>query len=258
MLFAAILGLFLQTSITDLTRNSSIIFSGRVERVQAATAGLPSSKDTAIVHVDEVLYQPSDIAPLGREPVTVRFREGGAPAPGEEVVFFTTLYAGGKSLGLDAVGIVRDLPPDNAKATLAKARDTILDEDIAARLATSALVISGVVRAVRRLEERDNDRVSEHDPEWAVADVSIDSNVKGETANQKTVTIYFASSRDALYTQWPKLREGDRIIVVAQQSDPRLRFAFERSRQKPQGPFVVDRADVQPAAELERVRRLSR
>jgi hypothetical protein len=258
MFLAAVLGLFLQTSITDLTRHSSIIFSGRVEKAQAATADLPASKETAIVHVDEVLSQPSDIAPLGREPVTVRFREGAAPRAGEQAVFFTTLYAGGKSIGLDAVGVVRDLPPDKARATLAKARDTILDEDIAARLATSPLVIAGVVRGVRRLEERDNDRVSEHDPEWAMAEVSIDSNIKGGAANQKSATVYFASSRDGFYSLWPKLREGDRVVVIAQQSDPRLRFAFERSPQKPQGPFVVDRADVQPAAELERVRRLSR
>jgi hypothetical protein len=258
MLFAAVLGLFLQTSMTDLTRHSSIIFSGRVEKPEASTTGLPASKDTAIVRIDEVLFQPASLAPLSRQAVTVRFRQGGAPAIGQQAVFFTTLYAGGESIGLDAVGVVRDMPPDNAKATLAKARDVILDEDIAARVATSPLVVAGVVRAVRRLPVPDNERVSEHDPEWALAELSIDSNVKGALPNQKTMTVYFASSRDALYTLWPKLREGDRVVVIAQRSDPRLEIAFERSRVKPEGPFVVDRADVQPAAELERVRRLSR
>ena len=257
MLFAAVLGLFLQTSITDLTRNSSIIFSGRVEKTQAATAGLPASKETAIVRVDVVLFQPVSLARLDQQQVTVRFRQGDAPPAGQPAVFFTTLYAGGPSIGLDAVGVVRDLAPDNAKAALAKARDAILDQDIAARLKTSQFVVAGVVRAVRRLEVSDSDRVSEHDPEWAAAEVAVESIVKG-APGQKTAIVYFASSRDGLYTQWPKLREGDRVVVLAQQADPRLRIAFERSRRKPDGPFVVDHADVQPAAELERVRRLSR
>jgi hypothetical protein len=258
MLLGAVLSLFLQPSFTDLTRHSSIIFSGRVEKSQAATAALPASNETAVVRVDEVLSQPVSLARLDGRQVTVRFRDGGPPAAGERALFFTTLYAAGKSIGLDAVGVVRDVAPESARASLAKARDTILDQDIAARLATSELVVAGVVRSVRRQEVRDSDRVSEHDPEWAAAEVAVESVLKGAASNQKTVTVFFASSRDALYNQWAKLREGDRVIVIAQRSDPRLKMAFERSRLKPEGPFVVDRADVQPPEQFERVRRLIR
>ena len=253
MLLAAVLGFFLQTPFTDLTRHASIIFSGRVEKPQSATAGLPASGDTAIVRVDEVLFQPATLKRLEKQSVTVRFKKGEMPSGGQQAVFFTTFYAGGKSIGLDAAGVVRDLAPADARAALAKARDAILDEDIAARLKTSPLVVAGTVRAVKKLEVRE--WISEHDPEWAAAEVAVETSLKGTL---KTATIYFASSPDALYAHWAKLKEGTRVIVIAQQSDPRLRIAFERSRLKPEGPFVVDRADVQPAAELERVRRLIR
>lgn len=257
MLLGAVLSLLLQPSLAELARHSSIIFSGRVERSQAATANLPASNETSVVRVDEVLWQPVSLARLSGRQVTVRFHDGQPPAAGEPVLFFTTLYAAGKSIGLDAVGVVRDLPLETARASLAKARETILDQDITARLATSALVVAGVVRSVRRPDIRDSDRVSEHDPEWASADVVVESVLKGAPA-QKKVTVFFASSRDGLYTQWAKLREGDRVVVIAQRSDPRLRIAFERSRLKPEGPFVIDRVDVQPPEQLERVRRLSR
>jgi hypothetical protein len=120
------------------------------------------------------------------------------------------------------------------------------------------VAVAGVVRSVRRLDVRDNERVSEHDPEWAAAEVVIESVLQGKPRIEKTLTVFFASSRDGLYTQWPKLREGQRAIVLAQRSDPRLKIAFERSRLNPAGPFVVDRADVQPPEQLERVRRLTR
>lgn len=167
MLLGVVLSLLLQPSFTDLTRHSSIIFSGRVEKSGAATASLPASNATSVVRVDEVLLQPATLARLKGQQVTVRFRDGKAPPAGEPAVFFATVYAAGKSIGLDAVGVVRDLPGERARDTLAKARDTILDEDIAARLKTAEVAVAGVVRSVRRLEVRDNERVSEHDPEWA-------------------------------------------------------------------------------------------
>src|SRR5215468_10403010 len=93
MLHAAVLSLFLQVSIVDLTRHSSIIFSGRVEKAQSATAALPASNQTAVVRVDEVLFQPASLVRLGGQQVTVRFRQGAPPAAGERVLFFTTVYA---------------------------------------------------------------------------------------------------------------------------------------------------------------------
>src|SRR3954470_1850820 len=121
MLIAAVLSMFLQTSITDLTRHSSIIFRGHVEKPQAATEALPASAGTAVVRVDEVLLQPTSLVRLDGRQVTVRFREGTPPDSGAPMLFFTTLYAAGKSIGLDAVGVVREAPTDNARASLAKA-----------------------------------------------------------------------------------------------------------------------------------------
>jgi len=257
MLLAVAVSLLLQPSFVDLTRNSSIIFTGRLEKTGASTPSVPATNDTAVVRVDDVLSQPRQIVSLKGHEVTVRFRNGQPPPAGRPMLFFTTLYTAGETVGLDAVGVLA-VPAGQAAEELAKARQTILDEDTAARLARSEFAVAGVVRSIKVLTVPDERRVSEHDPEWAEAQLAVRGVIKGQPANRELVTVYFASSRSALYAHWAKLREGDSVVVIAQREDPRLKIAFDRSPIRPPGPFVVDRNDVQPAERFERVRGLTR
>ncbi len=258
MLFAAVLSLFLQptSSLVDVTRHSSIIFSGTVEKLHAATPSVPLAPNTVVVRADDVIRQPRDLINLTGRRLTVRLRGNDKVQEGQRAVFFTNVYSAGASVGVDVVAIAGDLPPDRARDEVVRASDTVLDQDIAARLATADLIITGTVRRVSKLD-RDERPTSEHDPEWAAAEVAVQSVEGGKTPqNAQVVTVFFSSSRDRLFYFWPKLSEGQSGIFILQSNDARLRYARDRSRKMPSGPFVVDRNDVQPIDRLERVRKL--
>ncbi|HEY4640463.1 MAG TPA: hypothetical protein VII75_03900 [Thermoanaerobaculia bacterium] len=254
-LATAVVALFFQVSMVDLTRSSSVVFSGTVAKPHAALPSVPQGQNTAVVRVDDVLVQPATLNDLKSQLVTVRFRSGTSVASGQKALFFTTVYSVGKDVGLDSVGVVNDMPAEQGRAELAKARDVILDQDIAARLNRASAVVVGTVREVKSMATEQ--RISEHDPEWAVATVAVESVVKGNTAGG-SVTLWFAGSGDPFYARWPKLKPGQRAIFIVQHEDPRLTFAQTRSVRKSEGPYVIDAADVQPLSNLDRVKRLAR
>lgn len=255
LLNAVVVALFLQVSMVDLTRSSSVVFSGTVAKPHAALPSVPQGENTAVVHVDEVLVQPATLNDLKSQLVTVRFRNGTPPASGQKALFFTTVYSVGKDVGLDSVGVVNEMSAEQGRAEMAKARDVLLDQDIAARLNRASAVLVGTVRDVQSMATEQ--RISEHDPEWAVATVSVESVLKGNAAGQ-SAAVWFAASRDPFYARWPKLQRGQRAIFIVQRDDPRLKFAQARSVRKSEGPYVIDAADVQPLSNLDRVRRLAR
>jgi hypothetical protein len=254
-LVAAVVALFLQVSLVDLTRTSSVVFSGTVAKPHAALPSVPQGENTAVVRVDDVLVQPATLNDLKSQLVTVRLRSGTSLASGQKALFFTNVYSVGKDVGLDSVGVVNDTTAEQGRAEMAKARDVILDQDIAARLNRASAVVVGTVRDVKSMATEQ--RISEHDPEWSVATVAVESVVKGNAPGE-SATVWFAGSGDPFYARWPKLQRGQRAIFIVQREDPRLKFAQARSVRKPEGPYVIDAADVQPLSNLDRVKRLAR
>ena len=60
----------------------------------------------------------------------------------------------------------------------------------------------------------EDERLSEHDPQWAVATVEVDQAIKGRPP--KTVEVLFATSQDVMWHRAPKLIVGQRVVTMLQ------------------------------------------
>ncbi len=120
------------------------------------------------------------------------------------------------------------------------------DADVRARLAQADVVASGVVSATSRVAAA-RPPLSHHGPDWWRATVNVETVEKGDVA-AKTMTVLFANSMDLAWSRSPKLKSGDRCVLLLQSRDHFGRPVPERA--------VVDPLDVQPIGELEHVRSL--
>ena len=79
-------------------------------------------------------------------------------------------------------------------------------------------------------------RLSEHDPQWAVATVEVDEAVKGRPP--KTIEVLFATSEDVMWHRAPKLVVGQRAVMLLHKGAPEVEDKRANA--------VVDELDVQP------------
>ena len=170
-----------ESSFVDLVRRSGFIFQGTVKAIGESTPGIVREPNSAIVSVDRVLEsQPPAGNKTGRD-VTVRLRGPSEVRSGQTATFFTFVYAGGQSLGVEAVGMLPAEDPRSLEDRIRAARQAIADEALTRRLQSAQLVVVGTVTAVRP-GPRNPD--SEHDPLWSSATIRITTVVKGRRAGR--------------------------------------------------------------------------
>jgi hypothetical protein len=234
------------SSFIDLVRRSGFIFQGTVKAVGESTPSIVRESSTAVVSVDRVLESlPPTSNQTGRD-VTVRLRKPGDMRPGQKATFFTYVYAGGTSLGLEEVGTLAAEDPATLESRIRAARQTLADQALKARLQSAELVVVGVVGEAKQTEEALNPR-SEHDPLWWRAPIKVTSFEKGRSTGG-SVTVNIATNFDYLWALAPKPKAGDTGIFLLQ---PDREKQFRVS-----GFFLIDALDALPTSELERVRRL--
>jgi hypothetical protein len=227
-------------------RRSGFIFQGTVKAIGESTASIVREQNTAVVSVDRVL---ESLPPAGNQTgrdVTVRLRRPGEMRPGQKATFFTYVYAGGTSLGLEEVGILPAEDPRSLEDRIRAARQTLADEALKARLQSADLVVVGVVGDPRPTDDALNPR-SEHDPLWWRASIRVTSFEKGR-ASTAQVAVNFATNFDYLWALAPKLKAGETGIFLLH-SDREKQYRVS-------GYFLIDQLDALPTSELERVRRL--
>jgi hypothetical protein len=188
--------------VKDLTRSAEFIFRGTVQKTGAANLSLVEPNErTAIVRVDEVLKKGGTLDDFTSHEVTV-FLSDGLKA-GDQRVFFTKVQLLGESLGVEEVGRAAGSIAD-LKAQVGSARDELLRESLATRLAAADLVVSGRVLSLRATDTApQNGPVTEHDPQWAEAVLEIHSVLKGQ-ATGNTVAFWVPTSLDVLWASVPK------------------------------------------------------
>jgi hypothetical protein len=234
-----------ESSFVDLVRRSGFIFQGTVKAVGESTPGIVREANSAIVSVDRVLEsQPPAGNKTGRD-VTVRLRGANAVRAGQTATFFTFVYAGGPSLGVEEVGTLPADDPRSLEDRIRAARQTIADEALTRRLQSAQLVVVGTVTAVTP-GPRNPD--SEHDPLWSRATIRITTAIKGRAS--EPVVVNFATNFDYLWALAPKPKVGDTGIFLLQPDRER--------KYRASGLFLLDPLDALPTSELERVRRLLR
>jgi hypothetical protein len=238
----------------EFIRQSTVIFKGRVEKPGASNVKfLPPSNRSAIVRVEDVLLAAKSMGTLTGEEVTVELREANSVKAGEQVTFFTTGWLYGEHLGLKEVGhSSADVSSDSLRQQIADVRNRADEDKLRAEIQHASLVIAGKVLATRHLEERRS--ASEHDPDWWIAEVEVQTYLKGQpnAAAAGHVSFLFANSRDVMWVRSPKLAEGQQGIWLVGEYKPGGFFPEKAASRL----VVLSPLDSHPISELERFKRL--
>lgn len=192
--------------VKDLTQSAEFIFRGTVQKTGAANLSIvePNAR-TAVVRVDEVLKASGTLDDFSGQEVTVFLSE--ALNPGDQRLFFTQVRLLGESLGVQEVGRPAGSVAE-LKAQVGTAKAELLRENLTVRLAGADLAVSGRVRSLRAAEAApESGPVSEHDPQWRVAELEVRSVLKGRVTT-KTVTFWYPGSADVMWASVPKPAVG--------------------------------------------------
>ena len=293
------------TSARDATAGAgaSFVFRGTVQQARASNVpDVKSSARTAIVRIDDVMAAPPTLARAGGQEVTVLLdRDSRAVRAGEQAVFYATGVSFGERIALRATvaaptAVVRGIGAARAAAAPLSAggvvdpvqahRDLLLKRS----LDQADVVVAGTVTQVKVADETEDSplparlamrgrgaqaqtmrqptRISEHDPIWHEAVVSVDSVEKG-TSTRKQVVVRFPGSNDVRWRYHPKLRVGQQGVFLltpegpgrgAKGSAATVRGAARRMTALAvptvQNPMMHTTADPQPIGDLDRVRLL--
>jgi hypothetical protein len=207
-------------SVEELSRladEAGFVFRGRIvpHEPDDAEARVDTERESLAVQVEEVLRGTEVTRGLvGSEVIVVR-EQGAESAEGDTRVFFTDVVSMGDEVVVREVG-QREASP-TAMRDVAEAVRIAAERPIAERVAGAELVVTGRVTSTRPVA-RDSPPLSEHDPEWSIARVAVDSVLKGPSS-RRTVEVLFASSMDIAWYRSPKLEEGASGVFILRRRD---------------------------------------
>jgi hypothetical protein len=253
-----------------LAQRSAIVVRGKVLKVNASDEPMLAASRTTVVILVEQMYAGSEIAgDQTGHTVTVILHRPGSVKVADELTFFGNPRLQGKTLTIANEGEIA-VPKGAAAMLMSEVEAGIQarkDAPTINRLATANLVFRGAVERVQPLteiltaaKEKTVKPLSEHDPEWQVADVRIVTPIRGGEPGQ-VVAVMFPASRDIMWFHSPKLKVGTDAIFIAQlvnNEDPSLSQdrSFAALEQRQPVYFVTEPADVLDPTDLEHVRSL--
>jgi len=239
-------------SIHDLTHQSGFVFEGQLERLGASTATqYPAVAETAIVHITRIIKSTPALAGYGGLRVTVHLRAPVILKEGEQAVFFTHGTHYGDGLVVAEIGHIVG-GASNIAGQLSAAVQSSQVPEMVQRLAQADLVVSGVASAPRRHELKTATaisprRISEHDPDWWVSTITIETVEKG-VYKDKTTEAFFPNSMDIAWHSVRKIKQGDRGIWLLHNRDIYGKAVPGRA--------LSHALDFRPAQDLDHVRSL--
>lgn len=212
-----------QANQASLAKQSSIIFSGTVSQLAAASfSGVPESPQTVVVRVDSVLKKPSAVSLKKGDNVTVELKDPSAFQQGTQATFYTEGWIFGAGVAVKELG--HDLNVARAATAEAAAVDTapahspkqMSDQDLQSRIASSELVVIGHITDVHRwmIPKSAASRypVSEHSADWHEAVLQVDSVLKGAKPKRGKMVVRFPLSRDVAWVDSPKFQKQQQGI----------------------------------------------
>lgn len=204
-----------------LIPGSSFIFKAKVLLLHTNTTNEQDVSNSGVVLLNEVIEAPESLKNIVGEQITVRFNDINKVNVGDEKMFFTEPYWLGEAIGVNEKGsiIKGNKLYDNKEISLLiqKAKNKQENVQLKSRLDESNLVIMGKVIKID-IPSRNTIIGTEHDPEWKEAEIQIDETLKGKSES-KTLKILFASGKDIMFFQAPKLNLGDEGIFIIQPTD---------------------------------------
>jgi len=207
-----------QSTQASLAKQSSIVFSGTVSQLGAASfAGVPQSTNTVVVHVDSVLKKPPAISLKKGDNVTVELKDPAGFEQGTQATFYTDGWIFGSGVAVKELGHdfnVGGRAPAS-EAAPSQMEGQISDQDLQNRLNSADFVVIGRVREVRRWnvpKSTTPPRVSEHDPDWHEAVVEVQSVLKGGQVKGNKVVVRFPGRNDVAWVHSPKFEKNQQGI----------------------------------------------
>lgn len=245
--------------VTDLVRRSGFVFRGTVLQQGAATMPVvPVDAATTIVQVQEVLHAPPGLDDFTGRTITVQLERPELVRVGEPAAFFTRTWIFGASLAVRAVGVLPvsegggfGYDPGQLAAQVSTAVQKVADETLFRRLDTASWVVVGRVVSAEpaRVLTRVEPEITEHEPDWWIARVAVESVEKG-MGRPGELEVLFPHSDDVAYYRNPKLRPGQESLFILHEGQmPKRSRGLE-------GLTALDPLDVQDVRQLDRVRLL--
>ena len=233
----------------NLITQARMVFRGTVVRLNAATMSeVPLAANTAIVRIDEPIRVPDVVGDLSGQEITVQLQEGTATKEGDEAVFFVNPWLYGESMAALEVGrSTRRTASDQLREQIDTMTSQQDDDGLRQRLADAEAIVSGRVHNVKPLENSGPPPITEHDPDWWEASISVDTLIKGDVATT-SVQVLFPHSMDVLWYGAPKLAVGQEGIWLLQRRHVAEIGAMTFA--------VVDALDAHPKSAEERIRSL--
>jgi hypothetical protein len=197
--------------VSRFVKEAGFIFRGRLSSNQKPADHDSTTQQTIAVEIEEVLLS-TDVLRGFRGKIATVLREQAASVEGEgSFIFFTNCLVLSDRLVVREVGQIRtSLEADRAVADAIKeAAERPLQE----RVAAAELIVEGHVTASAAADPNAVQK-SEHDPNWWIAQVSVESVLKGSGKPAKAVEVLFANSKDIAWYKSPKLHQGVRGIFL--------------------------------------------
>jgi hypothetical protein len=210
-----------------LARDARFVFVGTIQRLRAATMDdVPLDDRTAIVRVDQIVHAPDVLAQYTGHDITVRLGGRGRVREGMQATFYTSGWLFGDSIAVESFA------HEEVRQMAAAAQDAgdpvhrLRLKETQARFDAAPVVVSGRVTSVRmpadvvaatavraRRAAEPIGPISEHDPDWRIADIQVDEVHKGSVAND-TVSVRFPSSQDVMWHDAPKFHPGEEGVFM--------------------------------------------
>jgi len=224
------------------------IFSGTVERTAAATVpAVPVDDATAVVRVDRVFRAPDVLGDQTGRSITIQLRKPDVKR-GARALFFASGWLYGESIAVTEEGRAPEDDADKIAQQLEKAEQRAAESELLERVAAASLVVVGKVGGLAPVRKPERIGESEHDPDWFVAEIAVESVEKGRHPAGEPVLLAFPTSDDVQWHWRPKpqpSQEGIWLLHKPQFPDlpPRVFTA-------------LDHLDYQRPDQLEHVRAL--
>ncbi len=236
--------------VNDLVRRSRFIFKGTIQKLNAATMSVvPVTDSTAIVKVEQVFQAPETLGDYTDQDITVQLGDPKGAKEGQQAVFFANSWLYGESIAVVEVGRVAPEDLTQLRQQIADAKQSIADEELQGRIASADVVVVGQVSSIRPVEpgEHLRARMSEHEPQWGEAVVSVEAVEKGEL-KQDPLMFLFSTSIDVQWHKAPKFhadQEGIWILHTGQVEELGAEVYV-----------VTDPLDFHPREQLDRIKGL--
>ena len=225
---------------TATTREATFIFRATVENIgQSTLTEISDPSNCIIVKVNDVIVAPPGFTDWKGRSITVAVKGIGNQKQGQEKVFYTDGWLYGKSLAVVEINSKDSKEVTNEQVIREMTANQ--DKKVTERLKSSELVFTGEIVKIDSLASL---KLSEHDPEWAIAVTRIDTVLKGKTQT-KEIRFRFPTSDDVMWVDAPKFRAGQKGI-----------WLLRRSTSNEDIYTITEKADYYPSERISYIRSL--